>query len=131
MKVYHGSDSLSNGKIPTNPGTNGCFFTLDEENAQLYGDTVHAFEIDEDMIFDFRNTHHFKKIKNLHNWHQISQNIKFHENKLPLAYIDFSINPERLIDLKEMIISIGFKACYFYETGYVSVEVWDNNILKK
>lgn len=126
MLVYHASSTLPVKTIPKGSPYNGVFVTPQKEFSQIFGSTIHVFEIDESTILNLKNESHLLKAKK----HPLFHTIEIHESTgLPFAFNHVTTN-ESLENMRQMAKELGFSSAWFYETAHAqSIEVWDTTTL--
>lgn len=105
MIVYHGTDTLKSGQIPTpNMPDNGSFFSLTKEYATQFGSQVFAYEIDESLVLDLRKQSHKKMVKDKFSkdWSVLELN---EANGLPWSFNDAK-EVDSIDKIKEIALSL-------------------------
>ena len=129
MRVYHGSSTLPERKIPKAGPDNGVFVTPQEEFAKIFGRTIHCYELDESLILDLRKEKHRDKIKNSNFIHLLNLIEISEDSRLPQAF-NHVVAIASLEATRDLALALGFLGAYFSETyNYVGIEIWDPNCL--
>jgi hypothetical protein len=131
IAVFHGSDSLKAGRLPTGDIENPVYVALSRAFAGQFGETVHEFRINESLILDLRNPEHQKLAES-------EAPIALDPlTGLPHAYGEFHFttgdSAKSLQQLKSLAVKLGFKGIFMVEADWpgtpVSIEIYDTAIL--
>jgi oligoribonuclease (3'-5' exoribonuclease)/GNAT superfamily N-acetyltransferase len=126
ITVYHGSDFLPEGQIPSGDGDAGAYFTDSLDFAKEFALRIHEFHLDLSRILDMRKPEHQKLVEE-----KFGPDVVAKLTQGPLG-LPQATHDEALSLIHTVIRDLGFCGAVEDENfnGHISFEVYDKSCVK-